>query len=72
MGLFPDFEPGEQELWDVGVEATQTLYSGGKVRAGVVQLTAVAMVAIPTGILAASFVDVVEKRKQDRPPRPRP
>ena len=33
--LFPDFEPGEQELWDVGIEATQTLYSGGKVRAAI-------------------------------------
>ena len=32
---FPDFEPGEQELWEVGVELTQTLYSGGKVRAAV-------------------------------------
>ncbi|MCP3960370.1 MAG: TolC family protein [bacterium] len=32
---FPDFEPGEQELWDVGLELTQTLYSGGKVRAAV-------------------------------------
>ena len=33
--LFPDFRPGEQELWDVGVEVTQTLYSGGKVRSAV-------------------------------------
>ncbi len=32
---FPDFKPGEQELWDVGVELSQTLYSGGKVRAAV-------------------------------------
>ena len=32
---FPDFEPGEQELWDAGVELSQTLYSGGKVRAAV-------------------------------------
>ncbi len=35
VAQFPDFEPGEQELWDVGVELTQTLYSGGKVRAAV-------------------------------------
>lgn len=33
--LFPGFQPEEQELWDVGVELTQTLYSGGKVRAAV-------------------------------------
>ncbi len=32
---FPDFKPGEQELWDAGVELRQTLYSGGKVRAAV-------------------------------------
>ncbi len=35
VGLFPDFEPGEQELWDFGLELKQTLYSGGKVRAAV-------------------------------------
>lgn len=35
VAQFPDFEPGEQELWDVGVELRQTLYSGGKVRAAV-------------------------------------
>ena len=32
---FPDFEPGEQELWDFGLQLSQTLYSGGKVRAAV-------------------------------------
>ncbi len=32
---FPDFEPGEQELWDLGLTLSQTLYSGGKVRAAV-------------------------------------
>lgn len=35
VAQFPDFTPGEQELWDVGVELRQTLYSGGKVRAAV-------------------------------------
>ncbi len=35
VGLFPSFEPGEQELWDFGFELTQTLYSGGKVRAAI-------------------------------------
>ena len=35
VAQFPDFEPGEQELWDFGVELSQTLYSGGKVRAAV-------------------------------------
>ncbi len=35
VAQFPDFEPGEQELWDAGVELRQTLYSGGKVRAAV-------------------------------------
>ena len=35
VGQFPEFEPGEQELWDFGLELTQTLYSGGKVRAAV-------------------------------------
>ncbi len=35
VAQFPDFEPGEQELWDLGVALTQTLYSGGKVRAAV-------------------------------------
>ncbi len=32
---FPDFKPGEQELWDLGVELRQTLYSGGKVKAAI-------------------------------------
>lgn len=32
---FPDFEPGEQELWNLAFELEQTLYSGGKVRAAV-------------------------------------
>ncbi len=35
VAQFPDFKPGEQELWDVGVTLSQTLYSGGKVRAAV-------------------------------------
>lgn len=35
VSQFPDFKPGEQELWDAGVELRQTLYSGGKVRAAV-------------------------------------
>ena len=30
---FPDFTPGEQELYSLGVEVTQPLYTGGKVRA---------------------------------------
>lgn len=30
---FPDFRPGEQELWDVGIHLQQPLYSGGKVKA---------------------------------------
>ncbi len=32
---FPDFKRGEQELWDLGVQLSQTLYSGGKVRAAI-------------------------------------
>ena len=35
VAQFPGFEPGEQELWDLSVEVTQTLYSGGKVRAAI-------------------------------------
>ncbi len=35
VSQFPDFKPGEQELWDLGVKLNQTLYSGGKVRAAV-------------------------------------
>lgn len=35
VAQFPGFEPGEQELWDLGVELTQTVYSGGKVRAAI-------------------------------------
>ncbi len=35
VSQFPDFKPGEQELWDIGVRLNQTLYSGGKVRAAV-------------------------------------
>lgn len=30
---FPDFTPGEQELYTVGVEVSQPIYTGGKVRA---------------------------------------
>ena len=30
---FPDFRPGEQELWDLGVAVSQPLYSGGKIKA---------------------------------------
>ena len=30
---FPGFTPGEQELYTVGVEVTQPIYTGGKVRA---------------------------------------
>ncbi len=30
---FPDFQPGEQELWDLGLRLQQPLYSGGKVKA---------------------------------------
>lgn len=30
---FPDFQPGEQELWDLGFTIQQPLYSGGKVKA---------------------------------------
>ena len=30
---FPDFEPGEQELWNLAFELEQTIYSGGKVQA---------------------------------------
>ncbi|MEM9594947.1 MAG: TolC family protein [Acidobacteriota bacterium] len=33
VDLFPDFEPGEQELWSLAVEVEQPIYSGGKVRA---------------------------------------
>ena len=32
---FPDFEPGEQELWSLSVELRQVLYSSGKVKAGI-------------------------------------
>ena len=35
IGQFPDFQPGEQELWDLGLEVNQTLYSGGKVQAAI-------------------------------------
>ncbi|MEM7584184.1 MAG: TolC family protein [Acidobacteriota bacterium] len=35
VGLFPDFEPGEQEQWDFALRLEQTLYSGGKVRAAI-------------------------------------
>ncbi len=35
VDLFPDFEPGEQELWDLAVEVSQPLYTSGKVRAAV-------------------------------------
>ncbi|MEM1181228.1 MAG: TolC family protein [Acidobacteriota bacterium] len=30
---FPDFEPGEQELWNLGVTVEQPIWSGGKVQA---------------------------------------
>lgn len=30
---FPDFTPGEQELYTLGVEVSQPIYTGGKVRA---------------------------------------
>lgn len=30
---FPGFQPGEQELWDLGLRVTQPIYSGGKVKA---------------------------------------
>ncbi|MEM8993772.1 MAG: TolC family protein [Acidobacteriota bacterium] len=30
---FPDFEPGEQELWNLGFTVEQPIWSGGKVRA---------------------------------------
>ncbi|MEO1084992.1 MAG: TolC family protein, partial [Acidobacteriota bacterium] len=33
LGQFPDFEPGEQELWNLGVTVEQPIWSGGKVRA---------------------------------------
>ena len=32
---FPDFVPGEQELWGLAVEVSQPIYSGGKVQAAV-------------------------------------
>jgi len=32
---FPGFEPREQELWDVAVQVTQTVYTSGKVGAGI-------------------------------------
>ena len=32
---FPDFEPGEQELWTLAVEVEQPIYTGGKVRAAI-------------------------------------
>ena len=35
ISQFPDFEPGEQELWGLAVEVSQPLYSGGKVQAAV-------------------------------------
>ncbi|MEM8933240.1 MAG: TolC family protein [Acidobacteriota bacterium] len=33
LDQFPDFEPGEQELWNLGFTVEQPIYSGGKVRA---------------------------------------
>ncbi len=33
--MFPDFVPGEQELWSLAVEVEQPIYSGGKVRAAI-------------------------------------
>ncbi len=35
LEMFPDFEPGEQELWTLAVELEQPIYSGGKVRAAI-------------------------------------
>jgi len=32
---FPDFKPSVQELWDLGVELTQPVYTSGKVRAAI-------------------------------------
>lgn len=49
---FPDFEPGEQELWGLAVQVSQPIYSGGKVRAAVE--------------LAELAVDVTEARIQNR------
>ncbi len=45
---FPDFRPGEQELWTLSLELRQALYSSGKVKAGIE--------------LAGLVVDVTEAR----------
>lgn len=33
--LFPDFEPGEEELWSGGVRVSQPIYTGGQVEAAI-------------------------------------
>lgn len=33
--LFPDFEPGEEELWSGGVRVSQPIYTGGQVKAAI-------------------------------------
>ena len=43
----------------------------GKILGGIVQLTSIAVVAVPTGIFAAAFVDVMGKRRTKRGSTPR-
>ncbi len=52
---FPDFKPSAQELWDFGVEVTQPVYTGGKVRAAIDLARIVADVT--TAQIAAARLD---------------
>ena len=50
----------------VGYGDTVPLTLAGKILGGVVQLTSIAVVALPTGIFAAGFADVMVKRREQR------
>ncbi len=63
---FPDFEPGEQELWSLSLELKQILYSSGKVKAGielaglVVEVTGARIEAARLDAAEAAAVDYYE------------
>lgn len=50
----------------VGYGDTVPLTVSGKILGGIVQLTSIAVVALPTGIFAAGFADVMVKRRAQR------
>ncbi|MEM7198827.1 MAG: ion transporter [Planctomycetota bacterium] len=50
----------------VGYGDTYPVTSMGKVLAGIVALVSIALVAVPTGIVASAFVDLVDERKASR------